>query len=491
MGSFFLARVMSESPPDGEVVLSEGRSALAALHAALVAAATAFPAALGDVGIPASARELRRVYPDLLPRFEAARLASEARAAIGRCVLDMLYRQIAWQDADGQRPLAQALREEVAPLPLQTQAFSAAPAWQPSVTYRGRRWGASQLGDLGALLTERGAMTEAAARALAWLAGEVLDEGAVRLSGRKIAVLGAGAEMASTWHWLQAGADILWLDVRPPPRSWWESSRASGRLFWPIDNIDLLAQPRQALATLSSFADGAPLDIALFAYAPGRARELRLSAAMNAIVDAYPGMVASVTMLVSPTTPTGLAAEDRQAMSARLAERPAWEACCARLGLLGRGGGAAVVDASAATRTVVAIQGASYQAAQYVCKILAAECWARQASDDVIRKAMRVSANTAAITRTRSLMHPVFAAAFGGATALGVETLAPGQSRQLNGLLAVHDWLHPQPPVPGRLRVHGGIHSLPYPLAAALRIAATIGFARSPRLLRGLLGGRR
>jgi hypothetical protein len=100
---------------------------------------------------------------------------------------------------------------------------------------------------------------------------------------------------------------------------------------------------------------------------------------------------------------------------------------------------------------------------------------------------MRVSANTAAITRTRSLDHPVFAAAFGGAGAFGVETFTPRQSRVVNGLLALRDWLHPEAPVPGTARVHGGIHTLPYPLEPALRVAAAIGFARSPRLLRGLL----
>ena len=41
-------------------------------------------------------------------------------------------------------------------------------------------------------------------------------------------------------------------------------------------------------------------------------------------------------------------------------------------------------------------------------------------------------------------------------------------------------------PVPGAIRVHGGIHTLPYPLESALRVAATLGFMRSPRLLGGL-----
>jgi hypothetical protein len=69
--------------------------------------------------------------------------------------------------------------------------------------------------------------------------------------------------------------------------------------------------------------------------------------------------------------------------------------------------------------------------------------------------------------------------------------MTPRFSRRLNGLLALRDWLHPDMPVPGRIRVHGGIHTLPYPLDPALRVAAAMGFIRSPRLLRGLLPVRR
>jgi len=184
-----------------------------------------------------------------------------------------------------------------------------------------------------------------------------------------------------------------------------------------------------------------------------------------------------------------LSARDCAAMDARQAARPVWEGALARLGLLGRGGGCVAIGDGCATRTVVAIQGASYQAAQYLGKLLMAESWASQgqlgAADSL---PLRVSANTAAITRTRSLAHPVFTAAFGGASAFGIETLTPRQSRRLNGLLAVRDWMHPDSPTPGEVRVHGGIHTLPYPLGSALRVAAAIGFARSPRLLRGLVG---
>ena len=83
--------------------------------------------------------------------------------------------------------------------------------------------------------------------------------------------------------------------------------------------------------------------------------------------------------------------------------------------------------------------------------------------------------------------HPIFAAAFDGASAFRIETFTPDQSRCLNGLLTAHDWLRPEPPTPALIRVHGGLHTLPYPLESALRIAAAVGFARSPRLLLNLL----
>jgi len=157
-------------------------------------------------------------------------------------------------------------------------------------------------------------------------------------------------------------------------------------------------------------------------------------------------------------------------------------------GLLGRDGGSVVNGDEACTRTVVGIQGASYQAAQYLGKVIMAEHWSRDGTDaGSVRQPIRVSANTAAITRTRSLDHPVFTAAFGGAAAFGVQTFTPRQSRRINGLLALADWLRPEAQEPGRVGVHGGIHTLPYPLEGALRVAAAIGFARSPRLLRGLV----
>ncbi|HEY5678533.1 MAG TPA: hypothetical protein VIS55_00540 [Pseudomonadales bacterium] len=481
---------MQSAQPDGQVLVADARAASEVLHEVLADTAAAFPGALGPMGFPADPKAFRSTYPEVMPRFEAARLASGDRLAMARHAVGALQRRLVWQDAGGSRPLADALAEPAAPLELLQTDFPGEPGWRPSVVYRGERWEADRLADFGAELLGRGVVTAQASQALAWLADNVLDAGVLRLTGRKIAVLGGGAEMAPTRLWLEAGADVLWLDVAPPPPSWQDASAMSGRLYWPAGNADLLAQPREILATLIEFAAGRPLDLGLYAYAPGRARELRLTGVMNELVNAMPPeLVGSITVLVSPTTPTGLAEPDLAAMRARREARPGWEAALDNLGLLGRGGGCATMGEVAATRTVVGIQGASYQAAQYLGKVLVAECWAEEGPLGSAHPApFRVSANTAAITRTRSLGHPVFAAAFGGAAAFGVETLTPRQSRRINGLLALCDWLRPDRPVPGTVRVHGGIHTLPYPLESALRIAAAIGFARSPRLLRGLFG---
>ena len=480
---------MSDMESQGRVQLAEQRPASAVLHAVLADAVASHPQALEAVRLPADARALRNTYPDVLPRFEAARLASSERGEIAHRAVTTLQQHIVWKDKTGSRPLHDVLAESATALPLEMHAFGGEPGWRPSLLYRGARWDAHQLAALAADLVDRDLMTPAAGDALRWVGAHVLDGGTLRLSGRKIAVLGGGAEMAPTRFWLEAGADVLWLDVVPPPESWREVSGMSGRLCWPAGNADLLAQPREILATLIAFSDGNPLDLGLYAYAPGKGRELLLTGTMTALVNALPpDLVASVTILISPTTPTALSKQDRVAMDARLNARPAWEATLARLGLLGRGGGNVSVGDAAAPRTVVGIQGASYQAAQYLGKVLAAECWATRGTPASANpRALRVSANTAAITRTRSLDHPIFAAAFGGAGAFGVETLAPRLSRRLNGLLALRDWLHPYLPAPGAIRVHGGIHTLPYPLEPALRVAAAIGFARSPRLLRGLV----
>lgn len=468
------------------VELRSGLSAGEILYQLLARAADEFPEA---VQVPATAKAFRQSYQAVLPEFEAARVASDRADDIAGLLAKEMKEFIVWRDEAREVPLYQKLQQAASPLPLQSHSFSGQPGWEPCVTYAGDRWDASMLGALGSRLAAQGLVTQTAAEALQRVQEHILQQDKLVLRGCKVAVLGGGAEMAPTRLWLEAGADVLWLDTQPPPAEWFDSEDLSGRLFWTSVPADLLQVPAEMLATLRAFAEGEPMELGLYAYAPGQAREMRLTAAMNAIVDALePELIHSVTMLVSPTTPTLLSSDDFAQMSHREQVRPRWEGLLAMLGLLGRGGGCVTAGPAKVTRSVVTIQGTSYQAAQYIGKLMTAISWAKSGQLSGSRGTpLRVSANTAAITRTRSLDHPVFAAAFGGATAFGVLTLTPGQSRRLNGLLAVADWFGPDMPRPGEVRVHGGIHALPYPLASALYVAAAIGFCRAPRLLAGLL----
>jgi hypothetical protein len=152
-------------------------------------------------------------------------------------------------------------------------------------------------------------------------------------------------------------------------------------------------------------------------------------------------------------------------------------------------------------RAVVHLQGASYQAAQYLEKLLAMERWAAYGIAGE-GGAAALSANVAGITRTRSLEHPMFAAAYLGGGAFGVETFAPETTRPLNALLMLHDLLNPKAagaPGAGRerapqtlfaQRVHGGVYGLPFDLQPLLIAAAVIGFAKKPALLGRFLGRR-
>jgi hypothetical protein len=296
---------------------------------------------------------------------------------------------------------------------------------------------------------------------------------------------------------LAAGADVLWLDVAPPPRAWLESGTFSGRLTRAAGVGDLLAQPREAAAAVAEFASAGPVDCGLFAYAGGGGREWRLCSAMNAIVDALgPERVRSVSVYVSPTHAAALSRAERETSARRGLDLPAWQRSLAALGLLKPG--LAGSGELRIQRAIVATQGVSYQAAQYVEKLLAMERWAAFGVGGEGGRAA-LSANVAGITRTRSLEHPMFAAAYLGAGAFGVETFAPETTRSLSALLMLHDLLNPKAhgvrseehhPAPEALfsqRVHGGVYGVPFELQRTLVAAALIGFARRPALLAGLL----
>lgn len=453
------------------VQIAEGRSASEVLFSTLERALTRFPDTFSEKSRPGSLQSFKKNYTQVLPHFELARITSPYRHEIAQCLADTLNEQLCFNTEGNSLPLAETLTSPASPLPLATLASTGTAGWKPQFPGQEGR----PFLEVVKELEEQTVLNTSAARALGWISDQ-LTTGLLSLKGHKVAVLGANAEMAPTRLFLEAGADVLWVDINPPPKSIQDLPTRAGQLTWIEGGADLLTQPQEILATIKTFAGSDPTHVCLYAYAPGQARELRLTGVMNAIVNALPReLIASITLLLSPTTATPLNAADLASMQRRRSTRPTWEALLDSVGILGRGGGCVSQGEIAASGTLVGIQGASYQAAQYLAKLMTAEAWAHAG--------LRISATTAAITKTRSLSHPVFDAAFGGARAMQVETFTPEQSQCMNGLLAVHDWLHPSLPIPAELRIHGGIHTLPYPLNTALRTAAAIGFARSPGLL--------
>ncbi len=481
----------SQNADDG-VQIRDGESGTALLHRLLREAATEWPESVGEAGPPAEAARFRKNWPRAVVDFEAARVASDARAAIGAHVVTRAGEALVLRQGAHEQRLGDALAtRDARPFGTRTVTLQGSGRLEPRVPYGGRTYRGPELRDLMKLLHDRAALSEDAVAAVHWLLDHATDAaGEIDLAGRRFAVMGAAAELAPTPLLLEAGAEVLFVDRVAVPESLPKDSTLSGRIVATETPTDLLADPCSVAATLRAYAEDGPVDFALYAYAPGRGREWRLVGAMNALVDAMPaGAVRSVSMLVSPTSPVVLTPDSRARAEARGAQAPAWQRAMERVGLLPPGqvgeGDLRVL------RTLVSIQGAGYQTAQYVGKVLAAERFARTGPSGQ-NGPVPVSANTAAITMTRSLQHPVFEAAFLGAAAFGVEAFDPETTRWLNGLLLLHDLLNPdaQRGEIQRRQVHGGMYTVPWEIEPAVRAAAVLGLAKRPALVAGLLGRR-
>ena len=183
---------------DGSVQLAQGQSASSILFEVLAAAVAHFPAALDDARLPAQQKAFRTDYPRCLPRFEAARLASTERLKIAQHLVESARARVVWRVDDQDLPLKQLFDTPGDPLALQAVQATPATGWSPSLIYRGKRWPAEALADYAGHLVSRNMITPAAGTALTWLHHNALTDGALRLDGRKIVVLGANAEMAPT-----------------------------------------------------------------------------------------------------------------------------------------------------------------------------------------------------------------------------------------------------------------------------------------------------
>jgi hypothetical protein len=464
----------------GEEAPGVPRTGSTLLRAAMAEAVERFPQVFGDLRI-ADGKAFKAELPSLIVRFEARRAASPQRVEVARFLADYVPSRATM----GGRPLADALRE---PRTVErTEVRGTAPVgWTPTIETRGRTWRGAEIGPLADELRAGHRLTGAAAAALRWMCAERLSA-PVDLSGERFVILGAGAELAPTLYLLQAGARVLWVDPKAPDL---DPATFAGVLVHAPAASDLLGDPAAVYAAIAAEAAAGPVHLGLYAYAPGGGRELLLTTVMNAIVAALPeGAVRSVAMLVSPTTPGELQPDDREARERRRAGAPRWQRALARARVLAEPAHERHGDVEI-SRSIVPLQGPTYLAAQYLGKMVVAEAWA------VDRAPMRVSANVAGITHTRSLEHPLFLAGFLGARHFGIEVFLPDATRVLSTLLVLHDLLNPAAPgadpaggEAAQARrvvaqaVHGGVRSAPFVFDHTIRVAAVLGLARNPSLL--------
>ena len=486
----------------GDVVeLPQGHTSSSYLHELLLGAQRAFPRTFHDLSLPGDPALFKQRYASLLVEFEAARVVSDERAAVARFVCREAARGVCVRSARREVALDQHLREEAFPLAITRVPGRGTAEFVPAVSLHGTLYEGPRLAELAGKLESQYFVTPAAARALSWLAARAREPGALSLRGQRFVLLGAGAELAPTQLLLEAGAEVLWLDVREPPRELLEGAHA-GALSFVRGGADLLTAPQHILATIQAFAEDQPLHVWMYAYAGGGSQEWRLTATMNALVRALPaGLLRSVAMLISPTSPALISAADAAQADARRSAAPRWKRTLAFAGRLREG--QLERDGTRVARSIVPLQGTSYQAAQYLGKALTAEAFAvyGTALGESVAP-LTVSANVAPITATRSLAHPMFEAAFLGAPLFDIWISKPLTTRALNGLISLHDVLNPEAPgaashayaTPAERaralftqQVHGGVYALPFALEGCIAVAAIQGLTQKPKLALGLL----
>jgi hypothetical protein len=298
------------------------------------------------------------------------------------------------------------------------------------------------------------------------------------LEGRRVVLLGAGAEMGPLESLSAWGADVLAVDLPGQAARIATLARAgSGMVRMPGDGADLLTSLPELRTWIGEHDAGPGLVVASHVYADG-GTHVRLAVAADALVACFPQ--AAYAALATPTdcylVPGDVVGDARRRWERRgvrrILQAPLRAASAGRLlqpayTRLVRGHGLA--------DGIVRQQGPNYALAKRVQRWRAA-----QAAAD----GRRVSLNLAPATATRSVLrNRMLAAAYAGARHFGVTVFSPATTRVLMAALLVRDLHRPQRDEPeeelGRTAAHGGLWRIPYELRSALPLAALAGLPRS------------
>ncbi len=452
-------------------------------------------AALRDVD-PVGARAAegetswRRQYGDHFRRLvEAGLLSRDAGVRIARNGLAATYDLMRYSTVDGELSLAAAMEAPVdAPLRTVTVSGTGEPERELVLPYRGERLRGDDLLRRLDTWVGAGVIEPSCADAVRRVAD---NPHWLSLPGRRVVVLGAGAEMSPLTALLRWGADVVAVDL--PRAGLWQrlngaALRYAGRLHVPAEpaghdveagiglGVDLLHQSHRVGAWLSEM-DG-PLVVGNYVYADG-AMHVRVTAAVDVLTRHLTQRRDDVT-LAFLATPTDVFAVPAEAVTEATRR---WEAhegigrvrqplrMLSRGRLLARnyppGADPGIND------SLVPQQGPNYALAKRLQRWRATQAWA---------DGKPVSLRVAPATRTRSVVkNRLLAAAFSGAHRFGIEVFEPATSNTLMAALLVHDLCASRAPVEHSWQeeafaaAHGGLWRQPYAPRSVLGIAVLLG----------------
>lgn len=361
------------------------------------------------------------------------------------------------------------------------------------VPYRGERLRESRLRRQIERWTEQGIIEPSAEEALR----RVMEHPEwLPLEGRRVVLLGAGAETSPLEVLCSWGGEVVVVDLARP--ALWErlvdiSRRGAGRVYVPLRSresgldvsagADLITDVPEIAAWLSGFAEDRPLTLGFYIYADG-GLHVQATMAADAIAD-HLLTVGDDVAVVYAGTPS-----DCYLVSAELVEdsaerrrhrgvRDLWEQPVRLLS-----GGRLYADAYrevlagedgerwTVADALVSQQGPNYALAKRLQRWRAVEAWQhdRPASFNVAPPTW-----TASVTKNRLL-----AAGYYGAKYVGMEIFEPDTMRALMAAVMIHD-IHNPPTAhhPDARIAHGAIHGgywrRPYEIRSTLFYTAALG----------------
>jgi hypothetical protein len=421
---------------------------------------------------------------------EAGLLSREAAVAIARDGLASLHRRMRFAMVEGELPLAEAFTVKPAGDPLATAIVTGRGSAERELVlpYHGERLRGADLDRQLDRWVAAGQVEPSCAEAVRLVAAnpDWLD-----LSGRRVVVLGAGAEMGPLTALLRWGAEVVAVDL-PRPALWQRligtAERYAGRLHLPVTGdpagpglaaragADLLNDLSRISTWLAGF-DG-PLVLGNYVYAEG-STNLRVAMAVDALTEHLladrPDL--ALAFLATPTDVFAVPAEAVAEATRRYAEgsgigrirRPLRVVSGGRL--LARN--YPPVADPGINDSLVPQQGPNYALAKRLQR------WRATAARDA---GTTVCLTVAPATRTRSVLrNRLLAAAFASAHRFGIAVFEPATSNTLMAALLVHH-LRTEPPAQPHpwqdeafAAAHGGLWRQPYAPRSVLGIAVLLG----------------